>query len=272
MVDKFEVGEYYRFTGTTRPVEFSSDGEMDFWLDGKPRKCVSVTDDFYAYFTDQPTRKDWFYNGSLPYFEEVDAGERFFEVVSCGREWKVINYVGHKVTEHALRENNWSALKNWDGTLEHLNELRSEEQQGDYYVQYKEIPMEAPKTITLSTLLDANACDGELTALIDEQDTTRFEITHWGQSEVVDRNKEWVVSKGFTLEDEKGKLYQGHVVKRNGSYYIFTQVAPGEYKLIDLYGNRLTDKTYPRGATIDGFEKVAANIEEFFSKDHRGER
>ena len=38
----FEVGKKYRFRGLSRPTGWNSEGRMDAFLDGKPRKCIEI--------------------------------------------------------------------------------------------------------------------------------------------------------------------------------------------------------------------------------------
>jgi hypothetical protein len=42
MVERFEVGKYYRCIVKERRVSWSDAGKMDFVLDGKPRKCLRI--------------------------------------------------------------------------------------------------------------------------------------------------------------------------------------------------------------------------------------
>jgi len=42
MITKFEVGKYYRYTGTTRLETWNSEGAMDGALDGLPHLCTEI--------------------------------------------------------------------------------------------------------------------------------------------------------------------------------------------------------------------------------------
>ncbi len=41
MIEKFEVGKYYRYTGTKKSF-WNSNSKMDAVLDGKPRRCTEA--------------------------------------------------------------------------------------------------------------------------------------------------------------------------------------------------------------------------------------
>ena len=85
MVDKFEVGKKYRFTGTSRPCEFNSGGEMDFWLDGEPRECLFAEQNgVYVRFDNQTTPGVWNYGATKRLFELVH--DRLFELLD--RDWE----------------------------------------------------------------------------------------------------------------------------------------------------------------------------------------
>lgn len=40
MVERFEVGKWYRYSGKTRPNGWNNEGLMDAVLDGEPRLCI----------------------------------------------------------------------------------------------------------------------------------------------------------------------------------------------------------------------------------------
>lgn len=74
MTEKFEAGHWYRWCkGTKRGASFMP--PMDFILDGKPRKCLSVTprhsfsDAAEVVFEGDPYGRDWLWD--FEDFEEV---------------------------------------------------------------------------------------------------------------------------------------------------------------------------------------------------------
>lgn len=75
MVDKFEAGKYYVFTGNKQPFEAWYQA-MDAWLDGKPRKCIStyLSSNTIAIF-DGIKNGLWGYSKYMHLFDEYNPAE-----------------------------------------------------------------------------------------------------------------------------------------------------------------------------------------------------
>ena len=84
MIKKFEVGKYYRYTGSKReerndPVlDWNYEGEMDIVLDGKPHQCIYTDNPKWAQFEGQEPgwgSPSWRYELGFENFEEVSMEE-----------------------------------------------------------------------------------------------------------------------------------------------------------------------------------------------------
>ena len=74
MIEKFEVGKWYRYTGRERRAQWNHEGRMDYVLDGKPRKCVAVPPwqmPRNAAFEDDKTKHCWSWHSGFELWEEV---------------------------------------------------------------------------------------------------------------------------------------------------------------------------------------------------------
>jgi len=84
MVDKFEVGKWYWYTGGTRGDCWNSGGLMDAVLDGKPRMCTKTDDDTDANFTgvERGERAStWSWGLSMEHWHEVpDPSSNLFMI------------------------------------------------------------------------------------------------------------------------------------------------------------------------------------------------
>ena len=68
--DQFQVGHWYRYTSNHRAHSWNSDGNMDYMLDGRARKCIraGVRQQFEALPGESQDKESWVWFGS---FEEV---------------------------------------------------------------------------------------------------------------------------------------------------------------------------------------------------------
>jgi len=73
MIENFESGKWYRYTGKKRLDGWNSFGKMDFCLDNKPHQC-SVGDGLRASFHDSPNSTQlWEWNKGFENWEKVDS-------------------------------------------------------------------------------------------------------------------------------------------------------------------------------------------------------
>ena len=72
MIENFESGKWYRYTGKERMSKWNSFGKMDFCLDNKPHQC-SVGVETNASFHDSPNSTNvWRWDEGFEKWEKVD--------------------------------------------------------------------------------------------------------------------------------------------------------------------------------------------------------
>lgn len=129
MIEKFEVGKWYKCTKTTRQKGWNSDGRMDAVLDGKPHLCTHVNKHFLyeAGFdvTSTNTQDNIKWTWKLDEFEEVpdsNTSDRKFQIGDRVRLIKTEDSDGEKFSEWTdhygqigiVKKNTASAIAKWD--------------------------------------------------------------------------------------------------------------------------------------------------------------
>jgi len=72
MIENFESGKWYRYTGKERMSDWNTHGKMDFCLDNKPHQC-NVGNGNRASFHDSPDSSySWNWSDGFENWEKVD--------------------------------------------------------------------------------------------------------------------------------------------------------------------------------------------------------